>query len=349
MPTTTTANRRHLDEAVQFDALAIRLERTDGRMTSYDVVAERLGLNNANAAMYACERESIRRVGDTSLTAARRAVRVTARSAAWLTARTFGIEIECARGTMRREAGDHIAANYPVTTAAAHMRAAGLQAQPEAYSHNTPTVWKVTYDSTVTGVEAVSPILSSDDGYRQVRLACEGLRAAGANPGGGVHVHHGVTDFTTAQLVNLVDVLEAAQGALRLYMPLSRQRSSWCAQMGARSFTSIRDALTAGTLAVRSGGSPVSRYSFFNFASLARYGTVEFRGHGASLSGAKLVRWIKVGQAVIEFARRGGTLPAAVAPAALMDTLVAEGLLAQDVATAFVARVEALHGAAAVR
>jgi len=327
----------------------MRIVRSGGRLTSYDTIAEALGLNNANAAMYACERASIAQVGDTSLTAARRAVRVAPRSAAWVAARTFGVELECARGSMVRRREDHIAGGYPVHTAAEHLRAAGLQANAEAYNHNTPIAWKVTYDSTVTGVEAVSPILSGDDGYNQVRLACQGLRAAGANEGGGVHVHHGVTDFTTAQLVNLVDVLEAAQGALAAYMPRGRQRSSWCAQMGRSSFQSLRDASSSGRLGIRSGGCPVGRYAFFNFASLPRYGTVEFRGHGASLNGTKLVRWVKLGQAVIEFARRGGTLPAGVRPAALADTLVAEGLLEQAVATAYVARVEALHGAQAVR
>lgn len=320
-----------------------------GRLTSYDQIAELLGLNNANAAMYACERESIRRVGDTSLTAARRAVRVAPRSAAWVAARTFGVELECARGTMRRQPDDYIAGGYPVHAAAEAMRAAGLQAQAESYNHQTPTQWKVTYDSTVSGVEAVSPILSGDDGYNQVRLAAQGLRAAGAQPGGGVHVHHGVTDFTQAQLVNLVDVLEAAQGALMNYMPAGRQRSSWCQRMSSSSFGAIRGAIQSGQLGVQRGGSPVSRYTAFNFASLGRYGTVEFRGHGATLNGTKLVRWIKLGQAVIEFARRGGTLPAGIRAAALADTLVAEGLLEQAVATAYVARVESLHGAQAVR
>lgn len=348
MPTTSTTNRRHLDPVVQGVALDMRLMRSNGRLTSYDVIAEALGLNNGNAAMYACERESITRVGDTSLTAARRAVRVAPRSASWVAARTFGVELECSRGTMVRRSEDRIAAGYPVHHAAEHLRAAGLDARANQYTHAVTEYWKVTYDTTVTGVEAVAPILSGDDGYRQVRLACQGLQAAGATPGGGVHVHHGVTDFTTDQLINLVTVLQAAQSALQAYVPARRQANGYCPTTPSYDFDTVRAALTNGRVAPGRGSAGTDRYRFINFAPLGRQGTVEFRGHGATLNGGKLVTWIKLGQAVIEFARRGGTLAPRITPAALADTLTAEGLLTAEVAQAYLARVADLHGAAAV-
>jgi hypothetical protein len=333
----------HSNAAVQAQAFTLR----EAGNTYPDIVGL-LGLQHWDHAQ-AAVRAHARRNG----TAERVAFRAPARTrrttaASWLAARTFGVELECSRGSMPRLPGDGIAANYPVTAATNHLVALGLNASASAYTHAVVSHWKVTYDSTVTGVEAVSPILAGDDGYRQVRLAAQGLREAGANPGGGVHVHHGVTDFTRPQLINLVSVLEAAQRALASYMPGSRQRSSWCRPMSSGQFTAIRDAISQGRLGIRSGGSPISRYSAFNFQSLPRYGTVEFRHHGATLNGSKLVTWIKLGQAVIEFARLGNSLPATVNAQELADTLVAAGLLDERTARAYLARVQQLHGSVTV-
>lgn len=270
----------------------------------------------------------------------------------YLLNRRFGIELETARGTMRTCWEDRIADHRPVHAAAEAMRDQGLDAHPEAYNHSTRNHWKVTYDCTVTGVEAVSPILRGDDGYAELLAATRGLKAAGANPGGGIHVHHDCTDLDQDDLANVATNLRHAQHAVASFVTARRQRSSWCPLISDYSFDRIDTAIANGSLFITdasrvssSGWScPTSRYAFFNFTSLGKYGTIEFRGHGASLNAPKLRTWIAVGQAIIEAARLGHVFTERQSVRSMLDSLVGWNVLTQDAADRFSRRAAQVHG-----
>lgn len=298
-------------------------------------------------------RRHARRNGIETPTRYRRVAATRRTAGRYLLNRRFGVEIETSRGTMRSGNLDYLCDHHPVTTAAEFIRAEGVDAQVEQYNHNTPSAWKVTYDCTVTGVEAVSPILRGDEGWESMRSAMRGLKAAGATPGGGIHVHHDITDFTTqAQLLDLVNNLQATQDVLLSYLPQRRRESQWCRRNNDRSFDRLRTSISDESFFVHDAGRrlhptnfycPVDRYSFFNFQPTGCYGTVEFRGHGASLNPLKLRTWIAIGQAIVEASRQGIRIDAddASTPEALTEFLVARSLLVASEARKFVTRCNA--------
>lgn len=340
-----TDHTRELVQAAAYDL------RVDG--VTFPQITEQLGLQHWDHAQ-AAVRSHARRMGVEVPVSHRRPTPRRIGGAGYLLNRRFGIEIECSRGTMVVSSNDRTMANgFPVGTAAEHMRQQGLDAQADAYNHVTASRWKVIYDYTVTGVEAVSPILRGDAGYEEVRAACRGLKAAGATPGGGVHVHHDINDFDTVALARLLTVLRHTQHALGRFHTARRRRTSWCAPVSSYEWDAADAAVTRGTCYVNNSGRRawpagwncgVGRYHAFNLEAIGCYGTVEFRGHGASLNPAKLRPWIAMGQAVIEFARLGGTFDTAQSVNSMIEALTAAGVLTARAAADFKARVRELGG-----
>lgn len=346
MPTTTSA--AHLDPVVQAAALRIRREGLPHRWTPYLTVARLLNIapegtdaQRANAAMYACMSESRRQVGDTTLTdmprrgsAARR--RTTGAEQAGLLNRRFGVEVEYSshrinRGTLVRNLID-----------------AGIAAYDAGYTHAVVARWKSVGDGS-TGGEVVSPVLSGETGFAQVRTVMQVLREmrAGTGRSASVHVHHDVNDLDADGLTRLTETLEACQQALMAYCDDSRLGSHWAPPVSTGEFRSLRTRIASGHISPRGGshadrefGSGVSRYRAFNFNAVLTYGTVEFRLHGATNNPAKIKPWIAVGQAIVEFARLGHAMPGTpVTVTAMLNALVAARVLDPRLAAQFAAGV----------
>jgi len=342
----------HRDLTVAEQAFELRQ-----RGLTYVAIADRLGFQHWDHAQSAV-RAHARRAGAEARVSfrapARRRTATVAgqrnRTFAWLSAdpnALFGVEVECARGTMPVSRTDQqMAGGYPIAHATAAIVAAGINAAAERYNHSTPTGhWKVTYDCTVTGVEAVSPKLHGDAGMAEVGTVMTALRRAGAREGGGVHVHHNVADFDQTQMMTLVDNIEATQRLLSRYLPGSRQRSSWCPLASRYDFAEYREAIRTGRLtAVGHYNGGGGRYRFASLSERTRtYGTVEFRGHGPTLNGSKLRTWVSVTQAVVQAARIGVTLTCTTT-GEMLGQLQAHGLISATVAEAWTARVAGLHG-----
>jgi hypothetical protein len=264
-----------------------------------------------------------------------------------LVTRRFGIELEFNSGTY---SGYDMRGDIVRT-----VTGMGISATVEAWNHNTRPHWKMTTDATVTGGEFVSPIMAGDTAsLDEVRDIIRVIRDHGgvSTQTVGMHVHHDVTDFTTpAMRVRLVDALEASEHALsRFVLPARINGGISCgaSTMRGGEWATVRanvQGITPGTdpgLSQYHG--PVDRYRFFNVcAPMRKYGTVEFRGLGATLHAGKMRVWVRMGQAIVEAARLGVTIPTACSPQVLVDTLVAANLLGRQTGVKFVAECGRRH------
>ena len=208
--------------------------------------------------------------------------------------RCFGIEVEF-----------NTAHQASARTAIARaMVAAGLDTHVDwARWHRAPGVsgWHCTYDSTVSGGEIISDILdgsaaSRDEVAAVLRIVRDNGGSAGQSQG--MHVHHDVRDFTTADKVRLVDNLESCQDALLAFVG-ARTGSHWCRPMTAGEFAAIRRTVAAG------GAGGNDHGVAWNFGHLNGRGSVEFRALGNTLNGRKVRAWVQAGQAMMTATKAG--------------------------------------------
>jgi hypothetical protein len=238
-------------------------------------------------------------------------------------ARRFGVEIEVV--------------GLSQATAAAALRAAGLLAEVERYNHSTRSHWKVVTDATVRGCEVVSPPMTD---WADVATAMAALRGAGGTVDRttGLHVHHEVADLDGASLARLVrmyaDHSDELDGLVATYRRAGR--GQYCGRLSAGHadrLAAVLEGCTGTTLAARQaqarGVTAVSRYVTLNCHSYLTYGTVEFRQHQGTLSGAKGQAWLLLGQAMIRAAVEARTFPTG----GLVDGLASSGCLADEPAT----------------
>jgi hypothetical protein len=77
------------------------------------------------------------------------------------------------------------------------------------------------------------------------------------------------------------------------------------------------------------------RYRTVNVTAYPKYGSIEFRQHQGTLSYAKMLRWVKLGQSIVEAAMTLNdhrTVPNFTEPAPFLEWLVKNGGLARSVA-----------------
>ena len=288
MPSTQNIENR---QQLQEEALRLR----DLGYT-FQYIADRLGFVSRQAARTAAN-SAARRAGRIQPRSNRRTTPSTGtRRSTGL--RNFGIEIEF-NGISR-------------DTAAAALRAAGVDARTENYNHPTRDYWKLITDASVsgTGLELVSPILCGEEGFAQVKLVMDTLTAAGGrvDRSCGMHVHHDAAGLSGDDIANIVEVYVANQDAIdRLVAPSRRGQSQWASRLSSREVQALAQSFrTTGTTTRE-----VSRYRSINTASYVAHGTIEIRQHQGSLSADKAVAWIKFGQALIRaaVARTNATTP----------------------------------------
>lgn len=303
-------------------ALAYRL-RNDG--LPWATIAEVCGYGNANSAAWAAKRHA-RRIG------AAAAAPVPAR---WVSARTFGVEIECV-GISREAAA---AALAPVL---------GYDPRVTGYhGDSTYAEWTVQYDGSLydrTGrgsCEVVTRVLQGDAGLAELKAGIDALRAAGAdvNLSCGQHVHHSVDDLDGDALALFVENFARLQPLMSKIVSPSR-RHNGRTHNGHTNYAgaSIRpDDVRRLTTAARTGWQAsngrrslsngfAGRYTRLNVDGYVTRGTVEFRQHQGTVDSAKTEAWVRFGQAVVEASARGLRLT----PGAALRTFAREGLLTAD-------------------
>ena len=115
--------------------------------------------------------------------------------------RTYGIEIEISWGRNGRKPSASALANA--------LTRGGVPTMDAGYTHATMDTWKIVSDGSVTnGWELVSPILTGLNGKEQLRSAMRIVKSMGAvtHKSCGIHVHHGVRDFTAKELANVANI-----------------------------------------------------------------------------------------------------------------------------------------------
>jgi hypothetical protein len=259
--------------------------------------------------------------------------------------RTYGVEVEWDGG---RSAYSTIARAIEANGVAAHA--------PGVYTHAVPTdAWRIMQDGSCSG-EAVSPILSGDEGLLQTRGVMRGLRSKNCGTGNraSVHLHVSVLDFGQADIARLLKNLRLVDKALHAYVADHRLNAFYC-QPVQDSEWNVAESRTAGGRLLprngetgsvasrahfREGGSGVPRYRRYNFNPILVYGTVEFRAHGATLNITKFRPWVAVTTAIIEATKNGWSVDHEVTSAELVAGLLQSGYLSPKAGREFLAGVE---------
>lgn len=209
--------------------------------------------------------------------------------------RTFGIEIEAFGLTQNQ--------------VAQALRAAGINAEVQAYNHNTQRCWKVITDGSIQGAngfEVVSPVLQGEAGLEEVRVAMNALQAAGAkvNKSCGFHVHFGANDMGLQQFKNLFKNWVRNEDIFDAMMPESRRdsinlycKSVLCRFSGANRTERINNAFAAIDSATTldelyTNVTSRDRYFKLNLLSFWRHGTIEVRHHSGTVEADKVCNWV---------------------------------------------------------
>ena len=211
--------------------------------------------------------------------------------------RGFGVELEMC-GVMPSE----------VATA---LTAAGVRTVVEGYGHTTRRYWKIVSDSSIlgaNGMELVSPILRGEKGLKQIRTVCDVLTRIGVkvNTSTGFHVHHDTADFSLKNWKMLVLQYIKHEEVVSRFLPQNRRNNEYCLPLRTRfqdvpaAFQAIQSARTVDALMAEVNGQ--SRYFTLNMHNWARRGTVEFRQHCGTVDADKVISWILLTQAMVEYA-----------------------------------------------
>ena len=241
-------------------------------------------------------------------------------------ARRFGVEIEC----QSRLGFDTLARTLSAAT--------GLTVEVQGWTrhsiadrgHNRGT-WKIVPDGSLgtNGREIVSPVLSGDEGARQVTAILAALRDAGATVDRtcGMHVHHDANDLSVEAMVALIEGFTARQVSLmdRFVSP-SRRNGRWAARFTGQEARYAIQAITNGSAAAQRGSAQIDRYRALNLCAYGVYGTVEFRQHQGTLNASKVLAWVALGQALVE-AAIAGTLPTMQTTIEFLNEAVAAGAM----------------------
>lgn len=205
--------------------------------------------------------------------------------------RRYGVEIEFVGCTM-------------AAAARAMSTALGYEVRTNGYHSPGYGAWKVERDGSVTdyrdfGGEAVSPVLSGQDGLNQIKLVMDAIRSVGGRVSvrTGLHVHIDATDLNGEQIARLLGAYVDRQDAFdRMVSPSRRYggRSHYCGRYSEAEKVQVQTELKAYRSA------RANRYRTVNVNSLGRTGTVEFRQHQGTLNARKIGAWINLLLALTE-------------------------------------------------
>ena len=210
--------------------------------------------------------------------------------------RKFGVEIEFK--------GNRLAVQD-------YMNAHGVECHIEGYNHNTRPHWKIVTDASCE-YELVSPPIHGQDAFRQLKVACDALAAAGARVDKtcGLHVHHDANDLDVRSFANIFALYIKLEETIDTFLPNSRRSNNnqYCHSLGLtaeekqRKLNQLKKVRTIQDIAYDVYS---SRYFKVNAQSYLRHGTVEFRQHSGTVEYDKIVNWVMLTQRIVERAKEG--------------------------------------------
>jgi len=177
------------------------------------------------------------------------------------------------------------------------IRNAGISCQNDAYHHRTTSYWKIVTDNSVSdGFEVVSPILSGEDGFRQIRDVCKVLNELEAKVDRrcGFHVHVDASSLRPMDVANLVTRYAKYERAIDQFMPPSRRGSTngYCRSLvewvaSHRSQFNDHNSLDRFITMMPERGYKI------NLSAYQRHGTMEFRQHSGTTNANKIINWVQ--------------------------------------------------------
>jgi len=183
------------------------------------------------------------------------------------------------------------------------------------------TEWKITTDGSVSstntgcgsGLELVSPIRTGKKGSKELKLAIDALKSAGArvNVTCGIHVHLDMRRESNKMVAEFAGIYFGIQTQLEWLVSKSRRggRNNYCSPMRRSSLTHIQDTLFVGDTRNEFN---LSRYNHFNIMSILKHGTVELRMMNGSVNSKKVTAWVQLQQALANWAKSNMEVDSAV-------------------------------------
>ncbi len=235
---------------------------------------------------------------------------------------TFGVELECIMPVGMRHAD-----------LARLIEGSGIPCRSETYNHTLRSSWKVVTDGSLgnyrSGAEVVSPVLSGDDGFAQLRKVCGVLTAAGCKISKrcGMHVHVGARNEDLNFFKSLIRLYKSAELAIDSFLAPSRRGrfagNGFCNAINYVSEQSFDSASTLDEVTLAIGQRPGAeyvrssgRYCKINLQSFWQHGTVEFRHHQGTVDANKAENWVRFCLRMALAARKGA------APVTTIDALL---------------------------
>lgn len=175
--------------------------------------------------------------------------------------------------------------------------------------------WRIKADMSLgaNGLELVSPPLRGEDGFAQVRIACEAMAAAGADVDRrcGLHVHVDADGLSAVHVRNIVATYTNANSIIDGLLAPSRGagRNTYCNRWSASAVAHLASEDNLHELVELQD----SRYMNVNLHAYPRFGTIEFRQHQGTISYRKTESWIKFLMAIVSTSARAIGSPVSVA------------------------------------
>lgn len=174
------------------------------------------------------------------------------------------------------------------------------------------TRWNLTEDGSLdsTGVEAVSPVLQGDYGYKSIEMVCEAMTKAGfkATPAAGVHVHFDFTEEPEEEIKKIVAAYYQYDDFWFRMLPASRRNNYYCKKLD-RYYENLPEQIFGRLDDIYCDKDEKERkycslrYTTLNIHSYYYRGTLEVRSHSATLSAQKIINWIDMHQKFFNWAK----------------------------------------------
>lgn len=204
---------------------------------------------------------------------------------------TFGVEFEMASKKTQqwcaRQIQTAFSTAYYDKPELSHMYFKHLvDTDNHGYHTHNPQMWGVEYDSSIytdevyrNQIEVISPILTMHD-LPAIKIMLNAISpVCRVDKSCGFHVHVGVKDFETAQKAGILWFL--SEDEIIDVFPMYRHNNEYCMRTQSLLNRQYFDIFELG------------RHSMINpVESFETHGTVEFRGHSATLNYQKIKKWI---------------------------------------------------------
>lgn len=234
----------------------------------------------------------------------------------------FGVEVEFLASLNASEVIRAIKAEYKSQTGMT------LRLLKASYSDKS-NEWRIKPDVSVGGSglyghELVTPILEGEDDLAKLLKVVAIIKTIGGttNKSCGIHVHvdlgrvngsgNARTSINRKQMKMLMKMIAKFEGAMNTLIPASRRgRARWCqdAFEAGTPLSAIWDTLkierltnTQDLIDSFSSRASGNKYMKWSFAPYWRHKTVECRAHSGSLDVAKIENWVRLIQAIVDYA-----------------------------------------------